>query len=182
MRRRALFVCLAVFVAAPALARHHGAIVSSPELGQAEGRCRPGEAGPALLIDVAGLKDRQGLIKAEVYPSVEGEFLADDNALVEQGKTFRRVEQDLPAAGQVTLCIRVPAPGAYSVVVLHDRDRSHKYGWFTDGVGFAGNPRLGWHKPSAAATRIVAGPGLTRTTIVMNYKHRLGVAPIRDRN
>ena len=25
---------------------------SSPELGKAEGRCRPGESGPALLVDV----------------------------------------------------------------------------------------------------------------------------------
>ncbi len=168
--------CLAL-LSAPAAARY-SARVSSPELGKAEGRCRVNEPGPALLVDVTGLKDRKGLIKLEVYPANDDDFLADDDDLVNAGKTFRRVEQPLNAAGPVTLCVRVPGPGTYSIVVLHDRDANHKFGWWGDGVGFAGNPRLGWHKPSAEATRITTGSGITRTTIVMNYRHGLGEAPL----
>ena len=166
-------------VAAPVCARYAAHVSSNPELGKAEGRCRAGEPGPALLIEVAGLKDRKGLVKAEVYPPDDDDFLADDDDLVNAGKVFRRVEEPVPARGPVVLCIRVPAPGSYSLLVLHDRDSNHKFSWWGDGVGFAGNPKIGWHKPPAEDARIVAGPGLTRTTVVMNYRRGLGVAPLR---
>ncbi len=67
-------------------------IPSSPDLGKAEGRCRPGEPGPALLVNVEGLKDRKGNLKLEVYPADDRDFLQDDNVLVSRGKVFRRVE------------------------------------------------------------------------------------------
>ena len=152
---------------------------SSPDLGKAEGRCRTGEPGPALLVDIAGLRDRKGLVKVEVYPNRDGEFLADDNVLLSQGKVFRRVEQDVPEQGPVQLCVRVPAPGHYSLLVLHDRDGNHKFGWWSDGVGFPNLSRLGLHKPKAAAARVVAGAGPTRVTVAIMYRHGLGVATIR---
>lgn len=154
-------------------------IPSTPDLGKAEGACRPGETGPAFLIDVEGLKDRRGLIKVEVYPDNNHDFLADDNKLIEQGKTFRRVEKALPASGTPELCIRVPAPGRYSVMVLHDRDSNRKFGWRVDGIGFAGNPKLGWSKPSADKASAAAGSGLTRLEVVMNYQRGLGMRPLR---
>jgi len=154
-------------------------MASSPDLGKAEARCRAGEPGPALLISVTGLRDRKGLVKAEVYPANDADFLADDNVLLSEGKVFRRAEQDLPDSGPVTLCLRIPGPGAYSILVLHDRDGNHKFGWFSDGVGFPGSARLGMHKPKAAMARIVAGSGLTHVTITMMYRHGLGVATLR---
>jgi uncharacterized protein (DUF2141 family) len=175
---RRLLLALALAVAVPAHARPP--LASSPDLGKAEGRCRPNEPGPALLVEATGLKDRKGAIKLEVYPADEQDFLADDNVLVNHGKTFRRVEQDLPDAGLVVLCIRVPAPGAYALALLHDRDGNHKFGWWSDGVGFPGYVRLGMHKPRAAIARINAGPGLTRIAIPLMYRHGLGVATLRD--
>lgn len=154
-------------------------LASSPELGKAEGRCRDHEPGPALLLEVAGMKDRAGWIKAEVYPSNDADFLQDDNILLNAGKVFRRVEFAVPAAGEVVACIRVPAPGAYSVILLHDRDMNHRFNWTIDGIGFPGNPRLGWSKPKAAVARVNAGAGLTRTRLVLNYKRGLGVAPLK---
>lgn len=155
-------------------------IASSPELGKAEGRCRAGESGPALLVEAQGLKDRTGNLKLEVYPSNDADFLADDNVLLMAGKVFRRVEVPTPPAGVPLLCIRLPGPGAYSVVLLHDRNRNHKFNWTHDGIGFAGNPRLGWSKPKAAATRVQAGPGLTRVPVILNYRSGLGVAPLKQ--
>jgi uncharacterized protein (DUF2141 family) len=155
-------------------------IPSTPSLGVAEARCRPNEPGPAIIVDVAGLRDRQGRLKLEAYPSNDADFLADDNVLVMAGKVFRRVDRPLLAQGDVRLCIRVPAPGAYSLSLLHDRDSNRRFGLSSDGIGFPNNPRLGLSRPSAAATRVMAGPGLTRIRIVMNYRRGLSFGPLRQ--
>ena len=156
-------------------------VPSSPSLGIAEGRCRPNQPGPALLVNVTGLRDRQGRIKLEVYPSNNQDFLADDNVLINAGKTFRRVDLPLPAQGPVRLCVRVPAPGAYSLLVLHDRDGNHRFGLSGDGIGFGGNPRLRYGRPSAAETRIVAGPRITAIDVVINYRRGLSYRPLGAR-
>jgi uncharacterized protein (DUF2141 family) len=156
-------------------------IPSSPDLGKAEGHCRADEPGPALLVGVEGLKDRQGRLKLEVYPANDHDFLQDDNILVSRGKVFRRVDVPVPVSGPIELCIRVPGPGAYSVSLLHDRDENRKFGWMIDGIGFAGNPKLGLSKPRAAAARVIAGAGLTRLPITLNYRHGLGMAPLGKR-
>jgi len=150
-----------------------GFIPSTPELGKAEARCRANESGPALLIDIVGLKDRKGNLKLEVYPANDSDFLQDDNILIGQGKVFRRVEVPVPASDPATLCVRVPGPGRYAVSVLHDRDGNRKFGLSVDGVGFGSNPKLGLGKPKAVAASIVAGSGLTRERIIMNYRRGL---------
>ena len=51
-----------------------------------------------------------------------------------------------------------------------------------DGVGFSGNPRLGWGRPAAAAARFRAGPGITALNIVLNYRRGLmSFGPIQAR-
>ena len=86
-------------------------IPSSPELGKAEGQCRPGEPGPAFMVEVIGIKDHTGHLKVEVYPANDTDFLADDNILLMAGKTFRRVEVPTPGDAVPHVCIRVPGPG-----------------------------------------------------------------------
>lgn len=157
-------------------------VESSPNLGKAEGQCRPNEAGPAVLVTAVGLKDRRGTLRAELYPDNDQDFLQDDNILINEGKTFRRVEIPVPAAGAVTLCIRTPGPGAYTLSMLHDRDSNRKFGSSTDGVGFPNNPRLGLSKPKAAALRFQTGPGLTPISIRFNYRKGLfSFGPLRER-
>ncbi|WP_342454573.1 hypothetical protein [Sphingomonas sp. H160509] len=80
-------------------------------------------------------------MRAEIYPAVEGEFLADDNVLVAQGKTFRRAVIPVPASGPARLCLRVPGEGAYALSVVHARSGGHGFSLLHDGIGFAGNPR-----------------------------------------
>ena len=154
-------------------------IPSTPDLGTAEGRCRSGESGPSFLVDVEGLRDRTGKLKLEVYPANDADFLEDDNILVSAGKTFRRVEQAIPGSGPVQLCVRVPAAGSYAVSLLHDRDSNRRFSWRIDGIGFAGNPTLGWSKPDASEVSAVARSGPTRIGIVMNYRRGLNMRPIR---
>ena len=149
------------------------AIPSSPILGTAEGRCRPNETGPAIVITAEGLKDRRGSLRAELFPSAQSDFLADDNLLVAAGKTFRRVTVAVPATGPAWLCIRAPAPGTYTVALTHDRDGSPRFNFWNDGIGFAGNPKLGHSAPPASSARIIVGNGLTPAKIRLNYRRGL---------
>lgn len=153
-------------------------IPSTPDLGKAEGQCRANEPGPAFIVKVAGLRDRTGRLKLEVYPATDEDFLADDNVLVAAGKTFRRVEVPVPASGPAELCVRVPRAGRYGVVVLHDRNSDRRFNWRVDGVGFAGNPQLGMRQPAADEASAVASSRRTSITIVMNYLRGLRMRPL----
>lgn len=159
-----------------------GALVpSTPNLGIAAGRCRAEESGWSFLVEVAGLKDRRGQLKLELYPADEADFLADDNVLVSAGKPFARVVEAVPAAGPVTLCIRAPGPGRYGLSLLHDRDSNRKFSLATDGIGFSNNPKLGWSKPKAAAVAITIEHTPVRVRIVMNYRTGLmSFGPLRS--
>jgi uncharacterized protein (DUF2141 family) len=153
-------------------------IPSTPDLGKAEGRCRSNEPGPAFIVNVAGLRDRTGRLKLEVYPATDVDFLADDNVLVAAAKTFRRVEVTVPASGQVELCVRVPRAGRYGVVVLHDRNSDRRFNWRLDGIGFAGNPRLGLSQPDVTEASAAASSGRSSLTIVMNYMRGMRMRPL----
>jgi uncharacterized protein (DUF2141 family) len=142
-------------------------------LGQAAGQCRPQESGPAVLINVMGLKDRSGRLRAELYPANDDDFLEDDKILVRARKTFHRVEMTLPPSGPVQLCIRVPGPGPFALALLHDRDMNRKFGFSSDGFGFPGNPVLRLGRPKAASATFVAGKGITEIDIRMNYRRGL---------
>ncbi len=173
--RRLLLAPLALLLVAADLPKEGepGYLPSTPDLGKKAAQCGVPENGPAVIITVDGLKDRAGNLKAELYPANDDDFLEDDNKLIMAGKTFRRVEVPVPKSGAVQLCIRIPGPGAYSFILLHDRDANRKFGLSTDGVGFAGNPKLGLSKPKSASARIEAGNGLTRVTVRMNYRRGL---------
>ncbi len=161
--------CLALLLAASAAS----AIPSSPDLGTAAGTCRTPETGSAFLVTAAGLKDRRGRLRVEVYPADDADFLADDNVLVEAGKTFRRVEVPVPASGPAVVCVRVPGPGAYTLSLIHDRVGDRKFALSKDGLGFPNDPVLHLGPPKASAARIVAGRGPTPLTIRLNYRRGL---------
>ena len=149
-------------------------VPSSPNLGMAEGRCRPGESGPSLIITMLGMKDRAGNLKAELYPANDTDFLQDDNILLNAGKTFRRVVVDVPQSGPVQLCIRAPAAGTYGLTVLHDRDKDRKFNLSRstgDGIGFGGNPKSqGPFKPKIAIARVTVGNGPTPVNVILLYR------------
>ena len=174
----AAFLALTSAAATSAFAQ----IPSVPSLGMAEGRCRPGEPGPAFYIYVVGLKDRAGTLKAELYPATDEDFLADDNKLVAAGKTFRRVVIDVPSSGPTQLCIRAPSAGPWTIALLHDRNGDRKFNLFADGVGFPGNPgRLTRSKPPVATGRAIAGRTPVSITVRMLYLNGFGFSPLSQR-
>jgi len=164
---------LSVLLAAAAAAGSPQWIPSSPDLGVAEGRCRPNESGPAFMISIDGLKDRQGMMRVELYPNNDDDFLADDNVLIMAGKAFRRAEAKVPASGPVTLCIRAPSAGTYTLSLMHDRDSNRKLGLSVDGVAFPGDPRLCWGQPKASEARATTGNGPTKIDVTMQYRRSL---------
>ena len=185
LRLPALAAAAVLLMAAERLPREgeEGYIPSTPELGKAAGRCSPNENGPALYIKVEGLKDQQGNLKAELYPANDDDFLADDNKLLMARKVFRRVEVPVPQSGEVVLCVRLPGPGSYAMIVLHDRDSNRKFGLSVDGIAFPGNPKLGLSRPKSSAAGFVAGNGMTRLAVRMNYRRGLfSFGPLKDRD
>lgn len=145
------------------------------KLGKADGTCRQGEAGPALMVEVVGLRDRRGLLKLEAYPPDDAGFLADDATLVAEGRVFRRLEVPPAADGRISLCIRVPRPGRYAFSLLHDRNSNHRFDLSADGVGFSRNPRLGWTKPKSSEVSLTIGQTPSTARIVINYRHGLSM-------
>ena len=142
-------------------------------LGTDAAACSPG-GGPAILAQVTGLKDRKGRIKLELYPATAEDFLKDDDNLVAEGKTFRRVWANMPASGPVNVCIRVPRPGRYALLVTHDRDGKNKFNFFQDGAGFVGTAKLGMSRPKVDQAIIDVGNGTTERSVRMQYLHGLG--------
>ena len=88
------------------------------------------------------------------------------------------MEVPLPASGPAELCVRVPRAGRYAVVVLHDRNSDRRFNWRVDGIGFAGNPRLGLSQPDVDEASAVASSGRTGVTVVMNYLRGLRMRPL----
>ena len=142
-------------------------------LGSDAAACRPGE-GPAIAVEITGLKDRTGELKLELYPGEEADFLKDDRELIAAGKIFRRVVVPTPAKGAPMLCIRVPRPGRYALLLTHNRDGKNKFSFWTDGAGFASNVKLGRARPKVEQALVEVGAGVTTVRIAVQYLRGLG--------
>jgi uncharacterized protein (DUF2141 family) len=148
--------------------------------GGQEAVCRAAEPGPALRVEVLGLKDQRGVLRLELYPANDDDYLASEKALLAAGKVFRRMEVAVPEQADPVLCIRAPQAGRYAVAVLHDRDGNGKFSPFTDGVTAPGTiPNLGRGRPKVADATVTVGRGVNQVTARMQYLRGLGFAPLR---
>lgn len=143
-------------------------------LGPHAAACQGGR-GPAMLVRVEGLKARTGLLRVQSYGGDPARFFAKRAYL-------ERVEVPVPPAGQVEVCMPVPAPGAYAVSVRHDVAGDGKAG-MADGGGVSGNPKVSLmdvvlkRRPSPAETAVEVR-GVRVVPVVMNYVHGASVGPI----
>lgn len=163
--------CLAPFAAALLIGAP--AAAQAQVLGSDAAACTASH-GPAIQANIVGLKDRTGELKLELYPANEADFLKDDHALLAQGKVFRRVAIPTPPSGPLAMCIRVPAPGRYALLLTHNRDGKNKFSFWSDGAGFPGNARIGRSRPKLAQAEITVGEGVAVTTIRVQYLRGLG--------
>ncbi|WP_235515749.1 DUF2141 domain-containing protein [Sphingomonas sp. Leaf10] len=152
-------------------------LVTTPAAAQSIGSdaaaCNNGQ-GPAIRVNVVGLKDRTGRLKLELYPASEADFLKDDRDLRAEGKFFRRVWAEMPASGAVQMCIRAPSPGRYALLFTHDRDGRNKFNFMRDGAGFPGAGKLGRARPKLAQAIVNVPAGVTTTTVRAQYLRGLG--------
>lgn len=145
------------------------AVADAAPIGPDAASCRNG--GPAILVNVTGLKNRVGKVRVQLYGGNPAEFLA-------KGKKLRRIEVAASAASQ-PICIAVPKAGRYAVAVRHDANGDGKSGW-SDGGGFSRNPNISITnlKPSYSKVAVNVGNGVLPLDIVMNYRRGLAIEPI----
>lgn len=149
-----------------------GAVSAQPVLGADAAVCAGG--GPAALVRVHGFKDRAGNLRVQLYTDREADFL-------EKGRKLRRVELPVTAAEPMHVCVALPSPGRYTLAVLHDRDANGKLSLSSDGVGFSNNPRLGLGKPDVTRVTFAATAGVTRLSVILNYRQGLlSVRPLHE--
>lgn len=170
MTAKMIFTAAALFASSAAVP---AAAQATEAMGPDGTACASGD-GPAIKVNISGLKDRSGRLKLELYPATEADFLKDDTKLKAEGKTFRRIWATMPASGAVSLCIRAPAPGKYALLFTHDRDGKNKFNFWKDGAGFPRNDKLGRSRPDLDQALIAVGPGVTTANITAQYLRGLG--------
>jgi len=164
LRKTAVAAALTLAVAMPAAP-------SAAVVGPDAARCRSG-AGPALLVNVAGLRNRNGSVRVMVYGHNPDEFLV-------RGKYLRRVDVPVAANGSMQVCVALPGTGTYAIAVRHDADANHKTGW-NDGGGYSNNPPLSITnlKPPYRRVAVNVGNGVKPVNVVLNYRQGFSVRPI----
>ena len=164
---------LAAFVATIVAILGTPAVAQAGVLGSDSAACMSG-GGPAIRVNVDGLKDRVGELKLELYPANDADFLKDDRDLIKEGKFFRRVRVPTPATGPIALCIKAPTPGRYALLFTHNRDGKNKFNFWSDGAGFPSNERLGRARPKLEMATITVPEGVVTTDIHAQYLRGLG--------
>jgi len=124
--------------------------------------CETGEGNAALLVHVQNIRSIEGNLRAQIYSSDPEEFL-------EKGKKLLRVDVPVAVENEQSVCVRVPAPGTYALVIMHDKNANGKADFFSEGFGFSNNPKLGFGPPAAEDVMISIPVGVSKTTVVLKY-------------
>lgn len=163
VRRAAAGLVLAAALAAPVAAQGY---VYGRAMNNDLEQCAAGK-GPAVRITVTGLKSSSGNLFVRAYPATKSDWLVSKRYVI-------RIDAK-PQAGSMSVCVPLPAEGAFAIAVQHDANGNRKTDVSTDGAGMSNNPGikkiLGLipQAPSVDKARFTAGPGVTRMTISMQY-------------
>ncbi|WP_373488572.1 DUF2141 domain-containing protein [Blastomonas sp.] len=136
-------------------------------------KCAAGASGPAVHVSVSGFKAATGRVRVQAYPATKQHWL-------EKGAWINRIDSAVsPRGGKMEFCVPLADAGSYGIAVRHDIDGSGKSGW-NDGGGFSNNPTLSLLslKPPASKTAIRVGNGVTRISVVLNYRQGTVIRPI----
>lgn len=126
-------------------------------------KCGAGK-GPAIQVNVRGIKGSSGKIRVQSYPATSSAWLA-------KGKWLHRIEAKASAGG-LNFCVPIAASGRYAIAVRHDKNGNGKTDISSDGGGFSNNPSinvLNLGKPSVGKVAFTAGSGVTTITVNLKY-------------
>ena len=124
------------------------------------------QAANSVLVQVQGVRNSKGVLAAVLYGDKPDEFLK---------KGARVGRERVPARpGSVTLCLEVPRPGVYAVVVFHDENENGKFdrswnGLPSEGFGVSNNPRAFLRAPTHSEAAFEVGAGQTVLKIELRY-------------
>lgn len=120
----------------------------------------PGQA--ALEVTVDNLQSVEGQMRAQIYSSDPEEFLA-------KGKKLVRVDVPVETLDGPVICVPLPEPGTYALVVMHDKNSNGKADFFSEGFGFSNNPKLSLAPPDGEEVMFVASAGISKHNIELTY-------------
>lgn len=118
---------------------------------QAQPACTGRPSPFRLFVNVSNVRAAQGLIAVTLYADDSSRFLARRGSLY-----VGRV----PASAPVTrVCIHVPSPGTYGIVVYHDADANRSFnrnfiGMPAEGYGFSNDAPAIFGLPSFRSVRL----------------------------
>jgi hypothetical protein len=75
----------------------------------------------------------------------------------------------MPHNGPVRLCIKVPQPGPYAILLLHKRDAKDRFSVSEDGVGLLMNVRIGRRRPKVQEAVVQVGRGVATLRVQVQY-------------
>ncbi len=146
-------------------------------LGPEAAHCAPG-GGPAILVNITGLKNRQGTVRVRT-------FGGDTSTWFDKVKWRTKVEIPTPRTEPIRVCMAVAAPGNYAIDVRHDANANNQTDR-SDGGGASGNPRVTiWdfifgRKPSPKQTAVKVGQGVTEISVTMMYLSGTSLKPLSE--
>ena len=126
-----------------------------------------GHEGPVrLYVDVAGVKESEGLIAVTLYADNPSKFLAKRGSLY-----VGRVPARAPST---TVCIYLPSTGVYALAVFQDLDADRKYDRTTVGLpdepyGFSNNPGVFLGMPRFSSVRLSVPRDNMRTSVTLRH-------------
>ena len=158
---------LAIGAAALAVAAPAAAAPIGPEAAA----CKRGARSPAVLVTVAGFRERRGTLRVQIYGSNPADFLA-------RGRGLERIDLPVTRSGPMAVCVALPRTGRYAVAVRHDADANGRTSW-ADGGGFSRNPALSLTRlrPTYDEVAISVGKGVRAVNVRLLYREGIFVRP-----
>jgi len=118
-----------------------------------------------LLVTTQGVKNNHGNLVANLYGADKHRWLATNGWLA--------VWRDPALPGDETICLYLPGPGRYAVVMFHDANANGVLDLGPlgpkEGYGFSNNVRPILTAPSLASALFPVAAGDTRITIRLHY-------------
>lgn len=158
----ALLLVAGLALAAPLAAQNYGSKISNDM-----SLCESGK-GPAIRLDVTGLKSGEGNLFVRTYFARSSDWL--------KSKRYIHRIDTKPRKGSKIVCVPLPAAGAYAITVQHDVNGNRETDLSIDGAGVSNNPKFGSflgivpRPPGVDKARFVAGEGITRMSITVRYQ------------